>query len=480
MKPESIERAERRKRSKEGNSRPVGAPRRCDSLPSSQMRTHKRDARKEVLLRLKADADANGVSLHDIVKDEKDIKWLESFSRRSMMARVPTASVGASASCPGPFVGTSVSPAMCTSAARQFGREPLDHSPLLSSDDSQPGRNVLLGDSGTPTPLWSFGSRPGTSQSSSVTSFAVSDIVPPSPAAECVSRDVFGSMLSGVKECETHWRSRGQQNDCSNTELLRLFMKEQERRYMQRVYPQVIRAFPVHHGGINNGNVGPPPVLRLVQHVWPQQPVGQQNFNQLAPCPRFPLGSRILLVGGCSTGKTYAIASMLTNNLFVPRPQHVYLIRRVPQAIYNHMVANYPHTVFDDFRHFNYNTALQNSIVIIDDSIYEVQGSRVYTDMVKVARHNRLTIVTMSPRIYASGRFSKDQRELYTKICMFHTKWRHPPRLFTDIEDNLPFQTKMLNELVQRTPHSVLILDVDNERPYHVPCAVATMFPPVQ
>ena len=203
------------------------------------------------------------------------------------------------------------------------------------------------------------------------------------------------------------------------------------------------------------------------------------NYHQLEPCPQIPLGARMLLVGGSSGGKTYAVASMLTNHLFSQRPTHIYLVRKVHQALYDYMVRGYPHTFFDELAQFNFHAALPDSVTIVDDSNYEVQQSRVFYELMKVARHSNLTILTMSPRVYATGRFSKDQRELYTKILLFHSKWKHPPKLFTDIEDQLPFRTKMLNQLVQRIPRSVLILDVDNERPYHIPTAIATMFPVV-
>ena len=183
---------------------------------------------------------------------------------------------------------------------------------------------------------------------------------------------------------------------------------------------------------------------------------------------------RLLITGESEAGKTTAAVHVVTARRMTYQPVHIYLVYKTDQAIYAQLLGQTPNTKLQSITGFDWSTAVQNSLVVIDDNSLDTAKSSSFTVFLHTCRLSMISVIVLAPRVYMQGKYSVDQRHLYNYFYLFRSCWKHPTRMLAELNDTNPEKTKELDELVQTTPYSFLSLNLRPGRdPAREPMAMA-------
>ena len=178
---------------------------------------------------------------------------------------------------------------------------------------------------------------------------------------------------------------------------------------------------------------------------------------------------RLLLVGQPGAGKTNATACIVNNGYVCHRPSFIYLVRRHHQDIYDRMLQHDNFEVLDNFEDFDLDTAPDGWLLIIDDMGFQMAESRAFSDLLSSSGHRGLSIICLVPFLFDLGSKCASQRNLYSHIACFKSPFRQTEtfmnKLYTEDDDVMDF----LYDQCQRTPRSLLLFDMRQDRTQHQP-----------
>ena len=205
----------------------------------------------------------------------------------------------------------------------------------------------------------------------------------------------------------------------------------------------------------------------------------QVDDIQITDPPKLKHPFKLLLVGDSECGKSTAAARIVQTPFMDLKPTHIYLLKKENQAVYDALIGNYPSTSLQKLVDFDPSSAQRESLMVVDDFAFEIVHSLMFTVLLWIARHLRISIMVSTPRLFSHGRFAVDQRRLYTNLFLFKSAFKHPKQYLNQLYDSTPATTLALDDLVQKTPFSFLALDLRPARkPDTEPLARASRFAP--